>query len=52
MAIFVTVRDDMVDIAVDRKVDKLIIVEALLDEIRYKYELIVDIELTKSRFTL
>ena len=47
-----TVNEESVDIADDRKLDKLIIVEALLDEIRYIYELIVDIELTRSRFTL
>jgi hypothetical protein len=30
-----TVNEERVDIADDRKLDKLIIVEALLDEIRY-----------------
>jgi hypothetical protein len=41
-----------VDIALDRKLDRLIIVDAALDEIKKRYELMVEIVLTLTWFTL
>jgi hypothetical protein len=41
-----------VDIALDRKLDRLMMVDAALDEIKKRYELMVEIVLTLTWFTL